>query len=115
MNSDLSNGPAGWEAEGGAASFHFYRSASGTGLTTYGANKEADRGRLYQCFQVPANATELQFMLSGGADSANLYVALWNGGRLARKDDGPQRQYSLPCPLEYRGFARQMRHAGNRR
>ena len=54
-------------------------------LTTYGANKEADRGRLYQCFEVPVNATELQFSLSGGADAANLYVALWEGERLFRK------------------------------
>ena len=82
---DFANGMAGWEREGGASLFRIYRSNFDSVLTTYGANKEADRGRLSQCFQVPANAVELQFRLSGGADAANLYVALWNGRRLVRK------------------------------
>jgi hypothetical protein len=84
-NGDFSNDLTGWETEGGADQFHILRSASETALTTYGANKEADRGRLYQCFEVPVDATELQFMQSGGADSPNLYVALWDGDHLARK------------------------------
>ncbi|MCW3054351.1 MAG: hypothetical protein JWN14_3521, partial [Chthonomonadales bacterium] len=84
-NGDFSNGLTGWEREEGAANFRIPPSDTATALTTYGANKEADRGRLFQCFQVPTNATELQFKLSGGADSANLYVALWDGNRLVRK------------------------------
>lgn len=84
-NGDFSNGLAGWETADGAGLFRILRTASETTLTTYGASKEADQGRLYQCFQVPANAAELRFRMSGGADSANLVVALWEGSRLLRK------------------------------
>ena len=84
-NGDFSNGLTGWETEGDAANFRIQTSGAATALTTYGANKEADRGRLFQCFQVPSTATELQFKMSGGADSASLYVALWDGTHLIRK------------------------------
>ncbi len=95
-NGDFSNGLTGWETEGDAGLFHIYASVTGSALTTYGPEKEANRGRLYQCFQVPANATELQFLMSGGCDSAGLYLALWNEGRLvrrltARNDNTPYR------------------------
>jgi len=93
-NGDFSNDLTGWATEGDAANFRIEPSGTAAALTTYGANKEADQGRLFQCFQVPANATALQFNLSGGADSANLYVALWNGPHLirrmtARNDNAP--------------------------
>lgn len=95
-NGDFSDGLTGWEAEDGAGAFSILRSDAANVLTTFGANREADQGRLYQCFQVPANATELTSRLSGGADASRLYVALWNGSRLvrsmtARNDNTPFR------------------------
>ena len=84
-NGTFSDGVAAWEGEDGAGLFRIYRSNSENALTTFGMNGDADRGRLYQCFQVPANAADLKFMLSGGADTAKLYVALWDGPRLIRR------------------------------
>jgi hypothetical protein len=84
-NGDFRGGLAGWQAEGGAKAFRTFAQGKETALTTFGANKDADTGRLYQCFKVPATATELRFALHGGADARKLYVALWHGSRLWRK------------------------------
>jgi hypothetical protein len=84
-NGDFSAGLDGWRTEGGAASFRTFTRGKETSLTTFGNKKEADTGRLYQCFQVPADATELRFALHGGADARKTYVALWQRDRLYRK------------------------------
>lgn len=82
---DFSAGLTGWEKEGGADKFRVVSQETGPQLTTFGTNKEAEQGRLYQCFQVPADAVALRFRMSGGVDAAHLYVALWSGDRLVRK------------------------------
>lgn len=75
----------GWQQEGGASSFRTVPQEDEISLTTYGKNKEADTGRLYQCFQVPKDASELRFFLRGGADFQRTYVALWHGERERRR------------------------------
>jgi hypothetical protein len=87
-NGNFAAGLDGWQAEGGAGGFRTFAQGEEMALTTYGQNKEADTGRLYQCFKVPADATELRFALHGGADSENTYVALWEGRRLHRRMTG---------------------------
>jgi hypothetical protein len=85
-NGDFTQGLAGWKAEGGAKAFRtFPRAAGGMALTTYGAGKEDDTGRLYQCFVVPQTAAALRFFLHGGCDPDRLHVALWQGDRLRRR------------------------------
>jgi len=84
-NGDFHDGLAGWQTEGKAKSFRTFTLGKDTALTTFGKNKEADTGRLYQCFQVPAAAAELRFALQGGADAQKVYVALWHQDRLYRK------------------------------
>ncbi len=80
-NGDFSAGLDGWQAEGGAKAFRTFKGKTGMALTTFGKNKEADTGRLYQCFKVPADAAALRFSLHGGADARATYVALWRGER----------------------------------
>jgi hypothetical protein len=87
-NGDFSAGLDGWHAEGGARAFRTFRQGKETVLTTFGKNKEADTGRLYQCFKVPPAATELRFTLHGGADAERIHVALWHGDRLHRRMTG---------------------------
>jgi len=87
-NGDFTAGFDGWRAEGGAMAFQTFKQGTQTALTTYGKNKEADTGRLYQCFKVPADASVLRFSLHGGADSQRTYVALWHGPRLHRRMTG---------------------------
>jgi hypothetical protein len=84
-NGDFTAGLEGWHSEGGANAFRTFNIENEMALTTFGINKDADTGRLYQCFKIPADATELRFSLHGGADAWNTYVALWHGDRLYRK------------------------------
>jgi hypothetical protein len=84
-NGNFTAGLKGWRAEGGAGEFRTFALGKAMALTTFGKNKDADTGRLYQCFRVPATATELQFTLHGGADARKTYVALWEGTRLHRR------------------------------
>ena len=46
------------------------------------------RGRVSQCFLVPAEARELRFFLHGGSDRQRLYVALWQGAEPWRRMTG---------------------------
>jgi hypothetical protein len=87
-NGDFRADLEGWRIEGGAESFRTVTCGKESGLTTFGKNREADTGRLYQCFKVPGNATTLRFSLHGGADARKTYVALWHGDRLYRKMTG---------------------------
>jgi hypothetical protein len=87
-NGDFAANLDGWHSEGGAGAFRTFVQGHAKALTTFGEKKEADTGRLFQCFQIPADATELRFRLHGGADSDRTYVALWCGDRLYRKMTG---------------------------
>jgi hypothetical protein len=103
-NGNFADGLGGWQAEGGAREFRTFNQGKEMALTTCGKNKEADTGRLYQCFKVPADAAELRFALHGGADSRALYVALWHEGKLhrrmtARNDNTPFRVAWNVVPL----------------
>ena len=83
-NGNFLAGLTGWQVEGGAKEFRLFPQGLETALTTAGRNKDADTGRLYQCFQVAADATKLQLALHGGADTQTTYVALWHGPQLYR-------------------------------
>jgi hypothetical protein len=84
-NGDFLAGLDGWQIERGAGSFRTIPVGKETALTTCGPGKETDTGRIYQCFQVPHEASELAFFLHGGSDSQRVYVALWQGIRLCRR------------------------------
>jgi hypothetical protein len=84
-NGDFSSGLDGWQTEGGGKLFRTSGQGKETTLTTCGENGERDTGRLYQCFRVPTDASELRFSLAGGADASKLRVALWQGDRLYRR------------------------------
>ncbi len=90
-NGDFAAGLNGWQVEGGAKGFKTFTLGSEKALTTFGSKKEADTGRLYQCFQVPDDANELRFSLHGGMNMQTTFVALWNGTqlhqRIAAKND----------------------------
>lgn len=95
-NGDFASGLEGWQIEGGANEFRTFAQGAETALTTAGINKDPITGRLYQCFKVPDDATELQFSIHGGADSQTTYVALWYSSMLqrrvsARNDNAPYR------------------------
>jgi hypothetical protein len=103
-NGNFTAGLDGWQAEGGAKAFRTFTQGTETTLTTFGKNKDADTGRLYQCFQVPADATALRFSLHGGSDARTTYVALWHRDRLyrrmtARNDNTPFRVRWNVVPL----------------
>jgi hypothetical protein len=87
-NGNFAAGLDGWQAEGGAGAFRTFRQGTETALSTFGKNKDADTGRLYQCFKVPSEAAELRFSLHGGADARTTYIALWHGARLHRRMTG---------------------------
>jgi hypothetical protein len=87
-NGDFAAGLDGWHAEAGGDSFRVLADGNGKVLTTAGGKKDADTGRLFQCFAVPADATELRFSLRGGADIGKTHVALWHGDRLYRRMGG---------------------------
>ena len=95
-NGDFTSGFDGWQREGDASLFQLVPSENKVTLTTDVNNKEAHAGRLYQCFKIPDNASELQFSLQGGAEYRHAAVALWREDRLyrrmtARDDDTPFR------------------------
>jgi len=103
-NGAFTAGLDGWQAEGGAKAFRTFTQATGTGLTTFGKDKEADTGRLYQCFKLASDATALRFSLHGGADVRATYVALWRRDQLyrrmaARNDNTPFRVSWDVAPL----------------
>ncbi len=95
-NGDFTSGFDGWQREGDTSLFQLVPSEDKVTLITDANHKEAHAGRLYQCFKIPDNASELQFTLQGGADYRHAAVVLWRGGRLyrkmtARNDDIPFR------------------------
>jgi len=87
-NGDFHAGLDGWQLEGGAASFAVFPQGERMAVCTFGAHRDADQGRMYQCFEVPAEACELRFFLQGGCDRDRVYVALWDGTRLWRRMTG---------------------------
>lgn len=93
-NGDFRAGLDGWHLEGKASGFRVFSLGKESALSTYGEDKDADTGRVYQCFKIPADARTLQFFLHGGGDGERVYVALWRGERLwrrmtARDDNAP--------------------------
>jgi hypothetical protein len=87
-NGDFSAGLTGWRCDAGAKEFQVLDLDKHKTLRTYGPRKEANMGRVYQCFKVPSEASELRFYLAGGCDRERLYVALWDGKRLWRRMTG---------------------------
>ena len=87
-NGNFRAGLTGWQVEDGAKEFRLFAQGLETALTTTGRHKDADTGRLYQCFQVPADAATHRLALHGGADSQTTYVALWHGPQLDRSMSG---------------------------
>ncbi len=85
INEDFGAGLDGWQVEGGAKEFVRFIEKSETVLTTHGKQKNADTGRLYQCFQVPNDATDLLLTLHGGGDLQAVHLALWDGPLLYRR------------------------------
>jgi hypothetical protein len=85
VNGDFRSGFDAWRLQGGAGSFRILGTGSERILTTFGSRRDADTGRIYQCFQVPADAEVLRFMLHGGCDARKTYVALWHGEKLCRR------------------------------
>lgn len=87
-NGDLKD-LSGWTRDAGAMKFRsFATTGQQTALTTAGTPIDESTGRIYQCFKVPADATELRFFLHGGADIQCTYVALWNGKDEVRRAAG---------------------------
>ena len=83
-NTDFRAGMDGWILEGGASGFRLFDLGNDRAITTFGEKKDADSGRMFQCFKVSATARELTFQLHGGA-SLKTHVALWRGERLWRR------------------------------
>jgi hypothetical protein len=95
-NGDFTADLEGWQAEGGAKGFRIFTQGNQKALSTFGIEGDTNTGRLYQCFKVPADSTELRFSMHGGGDAETTYVALWEGARLyrrmtARNDNTPFR------------------------
>gem|GEM_PF-713374 len=88
VNGDFADKLTGWRLEGGATSFRIYDEGYEKALTTFGAGKDADTGRLAQSFKVPDGASELRFWLHGGFNPEQTYVALWSGNQLYRTATG---------------------------
>jgi hypothetical protein len=91
---DFAAGLEGWRLEGGARSFRTFGQGDNVCLTTFGAHGDADTGRLWQCFRVPADAEDLRFTMHGGSDARKTYVTLWDGEKqwrwmTARNDNTP--------------------------
>lgn len=84
VNGDFANGLDAWKAEPEPTPFRLYRAGEETRLTTFGPGRDADQGRLYQCFEVPADASLLRLYLHGGCEPERLRVNLWQGERLFR-------------------------------
>lgn len=104
-NGDFRDGLTGWQADGGAASFRTFARGGERALSTFGRKKDADTGRLSQCFQVPEDARELRFFLHGGCDRRRLHVTLWRGPELWRQMTGRQDN----TPFEVRWDVRSLR------
>jgi|GEM_PF-5939591 len=88
-NGNFESAISGWTLEDGADQFG-YMALGGQhpSLVTGSSQRESKTGRLYQCFKVPMDATELRFSPHGGADSQATYVALWNGPQHFRRTAG---------------------------
>ena len=84
QNGRFEDGWTGWQRSGGAEAFRLFDQGDGKRLTTYGPDREANMGRVWQCFQVPRDAEVMRLFIHGGDDGALLRVALWRGERLYR-------------------------------
>jgi hypothetical protein len=90
-NGDFHDGLTGWNVEDGNDAFRIFRRNDQPMVTSYGPDKEACRGRIYQCFTVPDAPTTLRFFVHGGRDAQARVVALWARGeridRVTGKND----------------------------
>ncbi|MHC4921113.1 MAG: hypothetical protein ACYTKC_16165 [Planctomycetota bacterium] len=89
----------GWIAEPDPTPFRLFTEGEEQRLTTFGAGRDGDRGRLYQCFEVPKKAAYLRFFLHGGCDPRRLRVNLWNGEELLRWMTG--RNHNGPIEIRF--------------
>ncbi len=86
-NPDFTDAFAGWQRAGGASSFRVFAPPGVPGskrMTTYGPGGDTDVGRLYQCFVVPEDATELRLFVHGGADPSAASIGLWDAEKRIR-------------------------------
>jgi len=98
-NGDFAQDLRGWTAEPHPTPFRLFRAKTENRLTTFGKGRDADCGRLYQCFKVPANASELRFFVHGGCDPGRLRVNLWSETKLVRWMTG--RNHNAPIEVRF--------------
>jgi hypothetical protein len=85
-NGGFLEGLKGWTSKGDKFAV-FTKDGMGA-ATSFDDKKEAGKGRIYQCFEVPATAVALDFWEYGGANSDKLGVYLWDGPNLIRRMTG---------------------------
>jgi len=95
QNGNFRHGLEDWKVEDGTTAFRLFDINGERAITTYAAQKEVDRGRMFQCFKVPMNARELEFQLHGGS-GPQTYASMWKNQQLfckmsARDDNTPFR------------------------
>ncbi|QDV68119.1 Serine/threonine-protein kinase PknE [Rosistilla carotiformis] len=76
INGDFSDGLNGWTLEGGATGFRNFTHDGQPGLTTFGTQKDHNKGRMFQTFRVPMYAEALSFNVHGGRNQDTLWIAL---------------------------------------
>lgn len=102
-NGDFSDGLNGWQKEGNAADFKVYSLPSGANyMTTHNGRYDA-RGRLFQIFEVPRDATQLQFYVHGG-DSPNMSVGLIDNGKSVYRVSGKNTNEWSPVSWDVSNF-----------
>ena len=87
-NGDFRDGLNGWILEGGATCFRIvtdrtFDDVEGMVFTTFGKNGDNDTGRMTQSFQVPDDATVLQWAVHG-MKRPNMHIALLHQGQICR-------------------------------
>jgi serine/threonine protein kinase len=86
-NGDFADGLNGWQKEGNANNFKVYPQPSGGNFLTTHDQRYANHGRLFQSFEVPADADRLEFFIHGG-NSPLIYVGLTENGKIIRQATG---------------------------
>lgn len=87
VNGHFRDGLHGWIMEGHPEPFHAYGEHD-PAVTSFSSRRENDRGRLFQCFRIPFDATELRFFVHGGRDPRRLTISLWEGEHLRHRATG---------------------------
>lgn len=103
-NGDFSQGLQGWIIEGGATNFRLFRDrtfqdGNQVGLSTFGANRGDDTGRLSQSFKVPGNARALEWYLHGFHPPNNRVALLLDGEIYYRSTNAPNN--NTPVRIEW--------------